>query len=169
LIHLKITRHPGPWALPQLGRSPRLAALAPRELGKPFHTVANFCARQAQLIKLLQIEPKLRAGTKPVAEPQRRVSRDRALPIDDPSDSIYWHVDLPRQFARRNAEFFQLFGKMLAGVPCFLLVVIDNLDVDRAGRVFRPLKAEAHCGDWRRSAGTRSWGAGLQIGFILQF
>jgi hypothetical protein len=114
-------------ALPQLGSSPRLAALALRELGKPFHTVANFLACQAQLIKLLQIKPKLRTGTEPVAEPQRRISRDCALPIDDPSDSIYWHVDLPRQFAGRNAEFFQLFGKMFAGVNWGACLSEDNL------------------------------------------
>jgi hypothetical protein len=55
--------------------------LAFRELGKPFHTVANSFARQAQLIKLLQIEPKFRAGAEPVAEPQRRIGRDRALTV----------------------------------------------------------------------------------------
>jgi hypothetical protein len=70
-----------------------------------FNTVANFLARQAQLIKLLQIEPKFRAGAEPVAEPQRRIGRDRALTVDDPSDSIHWHVDLSRQFGGGNVEF----------------------------------------------------------------
>ena len=99
-----------------LGGSPRLDALALRELGKSFHAAANFLARQAQLIKLLQVEPKLWARAEPVAEPQRRIGRDRALTVDDPSDSIHWHVDLARQFGGGHAEFLQLFGKMLAGV-----------------------------------------------------
>ena len=76
--------------LQELRGSPGLVALAFRELGKPFHTVANFFARQAQLIQLLQIEPKFRTSAEPVAEPQRRIGRDRALTVDDPSDSVHW-------------------------------------------------------------------------------
>ena len=82
--------------LQELRGSPGLDALAFRELGKPFHTVANFFARQAQLIKLLQIEPKFRAGAEPVAEPQRRIGRDRALTVDDPSDSVHRHEGADR-------------------------------------------------------------------------
>ena len=51
-----------------------------------------------------------------MAQPQRRIGRDRALTIDDPSDSIHWHIDLPRQFGGGHAEFLQLVGKMPAGV-----------------------------------------------------
>jgi hypothetical protein len=102
--------------LQELRGSPGFAALAFRELGKPFHTVADFFARQAQLIQHLQIEPKFRTGAESVAEPRRRIGRDRALTVDDPGDSVHWYVDLPRQFSGGNAEFLQLFGKMLAGV-----------------------------------------------------
>jgi hypothetical protein len=64
----------------------------------------------------LQIEPKFWAATEPVAEPQRRVGSDRALTVNDASDSIHWDIDLPRQFGGGNSYFLQLFGKMLAGM-----------------------------------------------------
>ena len=51
--------------------------------GKPINTVANFLARQAQFIELLQIEPKFCASAEPVAKTQRRIGRDRPLTIDD--------------------------------------------------------------------------------------
>jgi hypothetical protein len=50
------------------------------------------------------LPPKFRAGAEPVAEPQRRIGRDRALSVDDPSDSVHWDVELPRQFGGGNAE-----------------------------------------------------------------
>src|SRR5215469_8109600 len=90
--------------------------LAFRELGKLFHTGANFFARQAQLIKLLQIEPKFWAGAKPVAKSQRRIGCDCALTVNDASDSIHRDIDLPRQFGGGNSYFLQLLGKMLAGM-----------------------------------------------------
>ena len=86
-MHIEATA-PSPTSLPGrtatfadggLRNSPNLDAPAFGELGKFLHTVANFFTRQAQLIKLLKIEPKLWAGAEPVAEPQRRVGRDRAL------------------------------------------------------------------------------------------
>ena len=93
-----------------------LDALAFREFGKLIHTVANFLARQAQLIKLLQIEPKLRARAKPVAKSQCCIGCDRALTVNDAGDSIHWDVDLPRQFGGGNSYFPQFFGEMLAGM-----------------------------------------------------
>ena len=53
------------------------------EFGESFNTVANFFSRQAQFIKLLKIEPKFRAGAKPVSEPQRGIGRYRSLAVND--------------------------------------------------------------------------------------
>src|SRR5208282_3148370 len=84
---------------------------------------------------------------KPVAKTQRGVRRDTALAIDDSGDPIDRYVNLPRQLRCRNVEFSQLFGKMLAGVNRGArhgmppLVVISDLDIDRAGRSFGPFKA----------------------------
>jgi hypothetical protein len=86
------------------------------QFGKSFNTVANFFARQAQFIKLLKIEPKFRAGAKPVSEPQRGVGRYRSLAVNDTGDSIHRDVNLPCQFSGRNSELLQLFSKMLARV-----------------------------------------------------
>jgi hypothetical protein len=61
------------WPRRKLSGLPPLAALAIFELGEFSHTVANCRPRQAQLIKLLQIEPKYRAGAEPVAQSQRRI------------------------------------------------------------------------------------------------
>jgi hypothetical protein len=80
-----------------------------------------FFTRQAQFIELLKIEPKFRAGSKPVSEPQRGIGRYRSLAVNDTGDSIYWDVNLPCQLSGGNSELFQLFGKMLARMyrgPC---------------------------------------------------
>ncbi len=87
------------------------------------------------------------SDAKPVAKTQRCVRRDAALAIDDSGDPIDRHVNLPRQLRCRNDEFLQLFGKMLAGVNRGArygmphLVVIHDLDIDRAGRSFGPFNA----------------------------
>jgi hypothetical protein len=70
-----------------------------------------------------------------VAEPQRHIGRDRGLTVDDPSDSVHWYVDLPRQFGGGNAEFLQLLGEMLAGrsvAVCSAEWVIDDYTFDLA-------------------------------------
>ncbi len=77
-----------------LGGSPRLAALSFSDFGKFLHTIANFFTRQAQLIKLLQIEPKFRTGAEPMPEPQRGIGRNRSLTVNDTSDSIHRNAAL---------------------------------------------------------------------------
>src|SRR5204863_10027360 len=84
--------------------------------GKLLHSVADLIPRQPQLIERLKVEPEFRAGAKPVTETQGRIGRDTALPVDDSGNAVYWHVDLTCQLCRRNTEFLQLFGKVLAGV-----------------------------------------------------
>ena len=50
---------------------------------------------------------------------------------------------LPRQLSGGNFKLPRLFGKMLSWcVPWSHLMVIDNLDIDRARRATRPLKAD---------------------------
>ncbi len=62
--------------------------LASREPGKLLHAFSNFRPRHAQLIELLQVQPKFWADAKPVAKTQRGVRRDTALAIDDSRDPI---------------------------------------------------------------------------------
>ena len=90
--------------------------LRPVSRGSFFTRSPISCPRHAQLIELLEVQPKLRADAKPVAKTQRCVRRDTALAIDDSGDPVYWHVNLPCQLRCRHVEFSQLFGKMLAGV-----------------------------------------------------
>jgi hypothetical protein len=84
--------------------------------GSFFTRSANFLSRQPQLIEILEVQPTLRAGAKPVAKTNCRIGRDAALSVDDSGDPVYLHVNLSRQLSCRNVEFPQLFGKMLAGV-----------------------------------------------------
>jgi len=67
--------------------------LASREPGKLLHAFSNFRPRHAQLIELLQVQPKFWADAKPVAKTQRRVCRDAALAIDDSGDPVDRHVN----------------------------------------------------------------------------
>ena len=46
---------------------------------------------------------------------KRLIGRDTALAVHDTGNAVYRHVDLACQPSRRNPEFLQLFGKVLAG------------------------------------------------------
>jgi hypothetical protein len=81
-----------------------LDALLFCEFRESLNAVANFCTSQAQFIKLLKIEPKFRAGSEPMSEPQRGIGRYRSLAVNDTRDSIYRDVDLPRQFSGGNSK-----------------------------------------------------------------
>src|SRR5882672_418237 len=65
---------------------PELAISKAREL---LHPLADLIFRHAQLVELLEIEPKLGTGAEPVSEAQRCVRRDGALAVDDASHPVY--------------------------------------------------------------------------------
>src|SRR6185503_18982505 len=87
--------------------------------------------------ELLQVEPELCAGAKPVAEPDRGVGGDRTRTIDDASDPVDRDVDVARQRRRAHAESLQLIGQVLARMDrraCHMFassVIVGDLDVDR--------------------------------------
>jgi hypothetical protein len=87
-----------------------------RQRGQLLDAVAHLLAREAQFVELLKVEPELRAGAEPVAKPQRGVSRYAALAVDDRGDPVHRHVDLARQFRRRDAELLELLCEVLAGM-----------------------------------------------------
>jgi hypothetical protein len=116
------------------------------EPGKLRHLVTDLFARQPQLVEGLKVEPEFRAGAKPVAESQRRIGRDAALPVDDSCYTVHRHVDLPGQLGSRDAEFLELLRKMLTRVnggsrhEC-LLVIVCYLDINRPWGAARPREA----------------------------
>jgi hypothetical protein len=64
-----------------------------------------------------------------MAKPQCRIGSDGALTIDDSSDSIHWHVDMPRQFGGGIAEFpplFFSFCRKEARSPAALIAIINR-------------------------------------------
>jgi hypothetical protein len=67
--------------------------------------------------------------------------------MDDAGDPVHRHVDLPRKLRRTDAKLAQFFRQMFAGVDrCtghkwILLVVIDDLNVNRTWRAVRPCEA----------------------------
>jgi hypothetical protein len=65
------------------GRRVVAAAIAAFPLRQFLHAVADFLARQAQLVELLQVKPVFRAGAEPMPEAQGGIGCDAALPVDD--------------------------------------------------------------------------------------
>src|SRR5580692_12778920 len=72
-------------------------ALAVGQLGELVDALADFRARQAQLVERLQVQPELRTGPEPMPESQGGIRRDAALAVDDPGDAIDRNVELARQ------------------------------------------------------------------------
>ena len=89
-------------------------------MSRPGRKARNFFAcrllSQPNVVSALKIEPELRADAEPMAETQRRVACDVALPLDDLNHAIRRHLDLPRKLRRRNAQFRELIGENFAGV-----------------------------------------------------
>src|SRR5579863_4922092 len=78
--------------------------LADRALGQP------------QLVELLEMHPKLRTGSEPVAETQRCVGGNPALTIENSGDPVDWDLNLTRKFGCRQAELTELFRKVFSGM-----------------------------------------------------
>src|SRR5687767_4956861 len=54
--------------------------------------LAVFLLSEAQLVLLLQVQPEVWAGPKPLAESQRRFRGDCPLTVDDLRDAVSGHV-----------------------------------------------------------------------------
>src|SRR5271155_1959953 len=70
-----------------------LAAFQP---GKFLDGFPGLLLGQLQVVKTLEIKPKLRARAKEMSEAQSGVARDSARPIQDLRDTIGGHADLSR-------------------------------------------------------------------------
>jgi hypothetical protein len=83
-----------------------------------------------------------------VSKTQRRIGCYAALAVNNACNAVHRHFDLAREFGSRDSNLAQFFGKMFtgmdggAGQDGFLSMIIDDLDVYRAGRSFRPPKAD---------------------------
>jgi len=85
---------------------------------KPCDLLSDLFFSQANLVGTLQIQPKLRVGAEPVAEPQRGVAGDTPAAVNDLRHTIGRDVDLSRKLGRGNAKFAQFIGKDFAGMDC---------------------------------------------------
>ena len=89
-----------------------------------FDFVAGKAVGNPDVIGRLQVKPELRTRSEPVAEPKRRIARDRPFPLDDLRDPVRRHGQLPRQFGRGDGEFLKLVGEDFTGMdggPCHAL------------------------------------------------
>src|SRR5262245_17917717 len=93
-------------ALPALERRQRLDSLDRPLLGEP------------QLVEALQVEPKFGTRAEEMAEAQGGIAGNGALPIEDPGDTVGWHLQLARELGGAHVERPQLLGELLAGMNC---------------------------------------------------
>src|SRR5262249_23927881 len=80
---------------------------------------ADFTLGDAQLVDLLKVQPEFRTRAEEVSQPQRRISGDRTLAVEDMCDPVGRHFQLPRQSRGTHPECLELLGKMLARVNCY--------------------------------------------------
>ena len=90
----------------------------PRVFTRPYSAVSRSPCRgfvgDPKVVGALKVEPELRLHAEPVSKLQRSVARDSALTGDDLADPVWRHIDLPREFGRRNAQFFRLAFQHIA-------------------------------------------------------
>ena len=72
----------------------KFAAFQP---GQGFDGFAGFFLGEAQVMEVLEIEPKLRTGAKEMSEAQGRVARHGACAMQDLRDAIGGHTELSRE------------------------------------------------------------------------
>jgi hypothetical protein len=83
------------------------------QLGQGFDRFASFLLGKAQVIEILQIEPKLGAGAEEVGEAQGSVTRDGARAMQNLRDAIGGYAELSRELRGTHIECFQFFGQVL--------------------------------------------------------
>lgn len=86
------------------------------QCGKFLDGFPRLFQRNTKVIKSLEIEPKLRAGAKEMAETQGRIARDGARPIQNLRDAIRGDADFAREFGGAHVECLEFFGEMFAGM-----------------------------------------------------
>lgn len=101
-----------------------------------------------QIVEGLKVQPELRGGAEEVAEAQGRVRGEIPIALEDLGDAVGWDFDLARQFCGTHRERFEFFLQMFAGMNCsdghgLLLVIVDDLNVRRAGLASGPGEADA--------------------------
>ena len=72
--------------------------------GQGFDGFPGFLLRKAQVIQILQIEPKLRTGAEEMSEAQSGVARDGACAMQDLRDAIGRNTELSREFRGAHIE-----------------------------------------------------------------
>lgn len=77
---------------------------------------AGFLFGHPQFVQLLQIQPELATRAEEMPEPQRRISGNRALPVDDLRDPVGGHAYLASKLGSAHSQNLELFGEMFAGV-----------------------------------------------------
>jgi hypothetical protein len=66
---------------------------------------------ETNVVSTLKIEPELTAGTKPMSQAQRGITKDRPLALNDLRDPIGWHSELTRELGRCELELCQLLSE----------------------------------------------------------
>jgi hypothetical protein len=117
------------------------------ESGQGFDGFACYLLSSANLIKALQIQPKLGRRAEEMRQAQSGVAGDGPLSLQNLCDTVGGNIELPRQRRRANLQFPQFLGEVLSRMNCHyahhrsLLMVIDYLYVGRAACATFPFKA----------------------------
>jgi len=84
------------------------------QLGQGFDGFPGLFLGEAQVIEILEIEPKLRTCAEEMSEAQGGVAGDGACAMQNLRDAIGGHRDVSRKFRRAHVECLQLFGQVFA-------------------------------------------------------
>jgi hypothetical protein len=100
---------------------------------------AEVPAGKVELVGLLQIHPKIRAGPKVAGEPQGGIGRDGPPAGDDLRDAVGRDGKRTGQLGGGNTDLLQFVSENLADSS----VVVDHFDALRPISSLRPFKTDA--------------------------
>jgi hypothetical protein len=78
--------------------------------------ISDDLSRNIKIIKFLQVHPEIRAHSKIMAKPQRRVARDSAAAAQNVGNSGSRNLDRSGKFSGGHPEILQLVRKVFARV-----------------------------------------------------
>src|SRR5258708_31864444 len=86
--------------------------LAPFESGKRLDRFSRLFFGEPQIVKTLEIQPKLRTGAEEMSKAQSSIAGDGASSVHDLRDAIGRHVHFASQFRRAQVNRFQFFSQV---------------------------------------------------------
>src|SRR5438045_1481269 len=84
------------------------------ESPQPFDGLPALCFSQAQLVKILKIQPELWTRAEEMSQAEGSVTSDRPLPVENSGHPVRGDIQSPRQFGGAHVQLVKFLNQVLA-------------------------------------------------------